>query len=180
MPITSSDIHIRYSIKTGSSGNSQAQTNPNQSLGKYISTTTWPGSSLHDLFDKVTAIENQNLDEEYRCVFIYNAHSTLVFENVKIWIQSEVAGGAELFLGADPTAASAVNSSSDQAVSVLDEDTAPAGVTFSKPTSLATAINLGNINPGFCKAFWIKRKANNTGAIFNDGGVITIYGESGP
>ena len=49
MAIVTGDILWKLSIKTGSAGNSLAQTDPNASLGKYISTSAWAGGTLHDL-----------------------------------------------------------------------------------------------------------------------------------
>jgi len=43
---------FKYSVTTGSAGNTTAQASPNASLGKYISTTQWTGGTLNDLFDK--------------------------------------------------------------------------------------------------------------------------------
>lgn len=86
MPIQSSDIKMRLSIKTGSAGNSLAQSDPNASLGKYISTTDIADNTLNNLFDNVTGDENALGDVEYRCVFFYNAHGSLSLETPKVWI----------------------------------------------------------------------------------------------
>lgn len=86
MPIQSSDIKMRLSIKTGSAGNSLAQSDPNASLGKYISTTDIADNTLNNLFDNVTGDENALGDVEYRCVFFYNAHGSLTLETPRVWI----------------------------------------------------------------------------------------------
>lgn len=178
MPILPSEIITRLSTKAATAGNQLPQT-PNLSLGKFISTTPWVGGVLHDLFDEISGDENANLNEEFRCIFIYNS-SGLTFYNVVVWIAAETPGGATISLGVDPTPASVVNSASPQALEVANEDTAPSGVTFSSPTTKATGINLGDIPANYCKAIWIKRKAMNTGALNNDSVTLTFEGESPP
>jgi hypothetical protein len=176
MPVSSTDILLKYSVKTGSAGNSQAGTAAG-SLGKYISTTQ-ALTSLHGLFDAITAAENAASENEYRCIFVHNNHGTISFDNVKVFIAAETGGGANIAIGVDPTAASAIASAGAQAVEVANEDTAPAGVTFTSPTTLGAAIVLGNIPVGQCKALWVRRAATNSGAISADGGTLRVQGES--
>jgi hypothetical protein len=52
--IISSDIIYKYSIASGSAGNTLTQPDPNAALGKYASTTQWSGGTLNDLFDDIT------------------------------------------------------------------------------------------------------------------------------
>lgn len=177
MPVSSADVLIKLSVKTGTAGNSTAGT-PNNSLGKYISTTEIVDAVLNNLFDNVSGDENATSDIEYRCIFVHNAHATLSFDNVRIYLASEVAGGASAAIGTDPTAASPIAQAAAQALEVADENTAPAGVAFTSPVDLATAINLGNLASGSCRAFWIQRTAANTAALSNDGVTLRINGQS--
>lgn len=177
MPVSSADVLIKLSTKVGAAGNSTAGT-PNGSLGKYISTTEITDATLNNLFDDVSGDENLANDVEYRCVFIHNAHASISFDNVRIYLVSEVAGGASAAIGVDTTAASAVGAAAAQALEIADENTAPAGVAFSSPVDLANAINLGNIAAGSCRAFWIRRTAANTAAVANDGVTLRINGQS--
>lgn len=178
MAITTSDVLIKLSIKTGTAGNQNAQTNPNAALGKYISTTAWAGGVIHDLWDVVTGTQNAASTIEYRCIFIHNNHGSLTYENVVVWISAETAGGCTVSIGVDPTATSGISSASAQAVQVTDEVTAPAGVTFSAPTTEGTALALGSLLPGECKAIWIKRIPANTAAKNNDGATLSFAGDS--
>jgi hypothetical protein len=178
MAIIASDIKIRLSIKTGTAGNQNAQSNPNASLGKYISTTEWAGGALHDLFDIVTGRENAASTVDYRCIFIHNAHGTLTYENAVVWISSVIAGGADFAIGIDPTATSGISSASAQAVQITNETTAPAGVTFSAPTTEGTGLSLGSLLPGECKAIWIRRTATNSAPKNNDGVDISFAGDT--
>lgn len=177
MPVVSSEILFKFSVRTGSAGNSTAGT-ANGSLGKYISTTQITDATLNNLFDDVSGDENIASDVEYRCIFIHNSNASISLDNVRIYILSQVAGGAGIEIGADTVAASAIGSAGAQAVEVVDENTAPTGITFSTPTTLGTAINIGSIPAGQCKAIWIKRTAANTGAVPNDGAVLRVNGQS--
>lgn len=171
MPIASTDIAYKLSVTTGSAGNSTAGT-PAGSLGKYISTTSIVDATADNLFDDISGAENAASDVEYRCFFLHNAHATLTALNAVVYISAQVAGGASVQIGVDPTAASAIGSSSAQAVTVADEQTAPAGVAFSAPTTAATGLALGDIPAGSCRAVWVKRTAANTGAVDADGATI--------
>lgn len=178
MPIITSDILTKFATTAGSAGNSTAQADPAASLGKYISTSTWSGGTLHDLFDAVTGDENAASRVDYRCLFIHNNHATLTYEGVVVYISAEVAGGCNVALGVDTTAASAIGSSSAQALTISSETTAPSGVSFSTPTTKATGLSLGNIGPGQCKAIWVRRTATNSVAVNNDGFTLAIAGDT--
>ena len=134
--IVGSEIQTRLSTQSGAAGNTTAGS-ANSSLGKYAATTVWPGGSLHDLFDQISGSENQAGSVEYRCIFVHNTNGNNPAQNVRVSLLSEVAGGATLSIGVDPTAASTVGSAAAQALSVANETTAPAGVSFSSPTTYA-------------------------------------------
>jgi hypothetical protein len=178
MPIVTGDILFKLATTAGSAGNSQAQADPNASLGKYISTTLWAGGSLHDLFDAISGDENAASDVEYRCVFVHNSHASITWVAPVVWVASEVAGGASVAIGVDTTAASAIGSASAQAVTIANESTAPAGVSFSAPTTKGTGIALGDIPAGQCRAVWIRRTAANSAALNNDGATIQFEGDT--
>lgn len=178
MAILEADILFKHSIKTGTAGNQSAQADVNLSLGKYISTTQLTSAVLANLFDTVSGDENTAEDVEYRCLFVHNAHATLTLISPVVWISADISGGAEFAVGVDPTAASLIGASSAQAVEVANENTAPAGVTFSAPTTKATGLSLGSIGPGECKAFWFRRSAANTGAVAVDGASFRVEGDT--
>ncbi len=179
MAITAADIKFKLSIKTGSAGNSLPQTDPDASLGKYISTTEITDATLDNLFDDVTGDENAASDIEYRCFFVHNTHATLTWTDVMVWISAEVSGGANAAIGIDDKAASAIGASDAQAEEVADEETAPGGgVSFSSPTSKATGLSLGDLAPGYCRAIWVRRTAANSAALNNDGVTISCEGDT--
>jgi hypothetical protein len=177
MPVAAGDVRLKYSTKVGAAGNANAG-NAAGSLGKYISTTEITSAVANNLFDDVSASENAASDVEYRCFFLHNAHATSTFENVKMWIQSEVAGGTSFAIGVDPAAASAIGAAPAQAAEVANENVAPVGVVFSSPVDQTSGINIGNIPPGQCRAVWVRRTAANTVAVSGDGGTFRVFGES--
>ena len=155
MPIISTDIQYRLS---GGSGN----TDVNASLGGVKSSTS-VGTGLHNLFDVVSSAEASSGDTEYRCVYIHNNHGTLTMQSAKIWIVTNTPStdtSIEIALGS-----SAVNGTEQ---TIANENTAPTGVTFSAPSSLGTALSIGDIPAGQHKAVWIKRIVNAGAAAYKD------------
>lgn len=173
MAIAATDMILRLSTTAGAAGDSTAQASPNSSLGKYASTTVM-GTALNSLFDDVSGAENAANTVDYRCVFVLNNHATLTAVGVTVYLQSEVAGGTSIALGVDTTAVSAKGSAGAQAVTVANELTAPAGVTFTAPTTDGAGVVLGDIAPGQVRAFWVKRTAANTAALLADGGTLAF------
>ena len=178
MPIVSNDIKTKLSIKTGSAGNASSQSDVNASLGKYISTTEITDNTLNNLFDDISGDENAASTVDYRCIFIHNSHASLSYLSPYVWLSAEVSGGASISIGIDTTAASAIGNSSAQAVSITNETTAPAGISFSAPTSKATGLALGTIAAGYCRAVWVRRTAANSSAKDNDGVTISVSGDT--
>lgn len=178
MAIASGDILWKLATTSGSAGDSTAQGNANNSLGKYMSTTAWAGGVLHDLFDAISGAENAASEAEYRCVFIHNNHATLTYQAPFVWISAETAGGAAIAIGVDTTAESAKGSASAQALTIANEDTAPAGVTFTSPTTKGAGIALSDIPAGHCRAIWVRRTASNSAAQNADGATLQIEGDT--
>lgn len=171
MAITGTDIVWRLS---GGAGNAD----PNASLGGVISSTAWAGGTLHDLFDIVTGDENAASDVEYRCVYIRNSHATLTWgPNIKVWLASQTAGGATIDIGLDP-AGVGNGSTTGVATTVANENTAPAGVTFSNPTTKAGGLSPANVPNGSAFALWIRRTAANSAAAANDGATLQNEGDT--
>lgn len=170
MPMVAADMGFYLSIKTGAAGNSGAQADPNQSLGKYISTTVLSATALNNLFDNVSGAENAASAVDYRCVFLRNLHATLTAQNDVVYVSSEVAGGTSVAIAVDNVAASAIGSAAAQADQIANEATAPTAVgAFSTPTTAAAGLAMGNIAAGNCRAFWVRRTAANTAPVDADG-----------
>jgi hypothetical protein len=179
VPIATTDLHLRLSIKTGTAGNQAAQPDPNQSLGKYISTTDMVDATLNNLFDDISGDENAASTVDYRCIFIYNAHATLTLLSAVVWLSAEVAGGANAAIAVDNVAASVIGATAAQADQIVNETTAPSAVSaFSSPTTKAAGLALGNIAPGQCRAIWVRRTATNSAALNNDGVTVRVEGDT--
>lgn len=175
MAAAAGDVLIKHSIKTGSAGNSLAQPDPNAALGGFISTTQWSGIALNNLFDDISGAENAANATDYRCFFVHNNHGSITITNVGVYLSAEVAGGASIALAVDNIAASAIGASSAQASTVATETTAPSGVgSFSSPTTAGTALSLGSLAPGTCRAVWARRTAANTGPLDADGFTLGV------
>lgn len=177
MAITAADILFKLSV-AAAAGDTTAQADPNASLGDQISTTQITDATLHNLFDKVTGDDNAASDVEYRCFFVHNNHASLTWENVKVWISSETAGGASAAIGLDPAGVTAKGLGSAQAAVIANEDTAPAGVAFTAPTTKSTGLTIGDIAAGSVAAIWIRRTAANSAALDTDGVVIRCEGDT--
>lgn len=177
MAIVNTDILLKLSTTAGAAGNSNTST-PNASLGKYISTTQLVDNTPLNLFDNISGAENAAATVDYRCLFIHNNHATLSWTTVVLWLLSEVAGGASIAIGVDPTAASAIGAAGAQALTIANETTAPAGVAFSSPVTFGTGLAVGDIAPGQCKAIWIRRTAAVSAALTNDGVTLRLQGNS--
>lgn len=178
MAITSGDLLYKLSVTTGSSGNSTAQGNVNNSLGKYISTTQISGTPLNNLFSDITGDDNAASVVDYRCIFLHNNHASLTLQNSVAYILSETAGGASIAIGVEPTAATAIGYTGVQAQTIASATTAPTGVTFTSPTVKASGIAVGNVGAGSGRAIWIRRSAANTVALNNDGCVLSWVGDT--
>lgn len=177
MAIVASDIKMRFSV-AAAAGNTTAQGDPNASLGDQISTTDITDATLHNIFDVVTGDENAASEAEYRGIFVLNNHATLTWYAPKVWLSAEVGGGAVAAIGLDTTGKSDKAAAVAQALTVANENTAPAGVTFSAPTTKGTGLTLPDLAPGEVYAIWIRRTAANTVAVNNDGATIQIEGDT--
>jgi hypothetical protein len=172
-----SDILWKYSV-VAAAGNTTAGTAAG-SLGDQISTTVWAGGVANDLFDDISGAENAAATVDYRCLFLHNNNSANAWQNVLLYLAAEVAGGASIAIGVDPTAASPIGSASPQAVQIANETTAPAGVTFSAPTTVGAGLAMGSIPVGYCRPFWIRRTAANSAALSTDGVTFGTTGDTG-
>lgn len=177
--IIASEIVWRGTTTAGSAGDSTAQANPNLWLGKYAATTAWAGGSLNDLFDNISGAENAASTVDYRGLAILNNNTANALQNPVIYISAETAGGASIAVGVDTTAASAKGSASAQLLTIANETTAPAGVSFSSPTTIGTGLALSDIPVANVKGVWVRRTAANTAALSADGVTLAVTGDTG-
>lgn len=167
MPIVSADIKCYLS---GGASN----TDVNASIGGAKSTTEFTTGNLHNLFDLVDGVEGSAGDIEYRCLYVENTHSTLTLQDAALFIPTNTPStdtSADVGLGA-----AAIDATE---TAIADEDTAPSGVTFSAPTTLATGLSIGDLAPGEHKAFWIRRTVNAGASAYNNDDVTwTVSGNT--
>ena len=177
MAIASGDILYKFSVKTGSAGDSVAG-NAVGSLGKYISTTELTDASLHNLFDVITGDDNVASDIEYRGFFVHNNHATLTWEAPTVWLSAETAGGADIAIALDGVGVTPKGQATAQGDEIADEDTAPSGESFSSPTSKGAGLVMPNIPAGEVHQIWVRRTATNSAALDNDDVTFTVEGDT--
>ncbi|CAA9322687.1 MAG: hypothetical protein AVDCRST_MAG68-2060 [uncultured Gemmatimonadetes bacterium] len=158
MPIVAADVAFRLS-------GGAANTSPAASLGGAMSTAGGgiiPDATLNAIWDNVSGSEHSAGDVEYRCIYVQNNHATLTAEAVAFFFDAE-GGSADTAVdgGADAAAAGTA------AQVVANEQTAPTSVTFSRPTTRAAGISLGNIGPASYKAVWLRRTVLAGTTAFN-------------
>lgn len=156
MPVVTGDLELRLSIPGGGPGDSDPQPDPDDSLGEFMSTTVLVDNVANNLMRDMTGAEGQAGVTLYRCLFVVNTNVADTWGSVALWVSSQESGGAEVAIGLDPAGAVAMDSASDQAATIADEETAPTGVTFSTPTTQETGLALGDIGPEECYAFWFR------------------------
>lgn len=177
--IIASEIVYRYTTTAGAAGDSTANTTVGTFLGKYASSSAWAGGGTNDLFADITGAQNAASQVDYAGLAILNNNGANSAENSVAYISSEVAGGASVAIGADTTAASAKGSASAQLLTIANNTTAPAGVTFSSPTTAATGVSLGTIPTGNVKGLWVRRTAANSSALSADGVTLAVQVDTG-
>lgn len=108
-------------------------------------------NQVNKLFDDVARLEAVAGDIEYRCFYVKNAHASDSMSSMLLWIDMDTNGVDDLAIGLDPVGVSGT------ATTIANEDTAPAGVTFSAPTTELTALGLGTLTFGQYYPVWIRR-----------------------
>lgn len=176
--IVSSDIQFLLAAPGASAGYSSAGTVYN-SLGKYVSTTQISSTPLDNIFTDLTGAENAADQVDYQCVFILNntaGGDTML--NVVAWLPTSgvVAGGCSFAIASDNLGATVKTSSAVQAATIANPTTGPTGVSaYANPSATNSGgVALASIAPGYVAAVWIRRTANNTGPVNNDGFVIEV------
>lgn len=177
MPIVAGDIKFKLTVNT-TPGNGNAQADPNDSIGGWMSSTEITDATLHNLFDVITGAENAASTVDYRCIAIHNDHASLTWQSVFVWLSSEVAGGASAAIALDGIGVTAENAAGAQMERIANETTAPSGESFSAPTSKGTGLSVGNVAANSCFGLWVRRTAANTAAASNDGVTIRAEGDT--
>jgi hypothetical protein len=111
---------------------------------------------MNALFDDISKLESYEGDTEYRCFYLYNAHPSEPFIGCKVYIGAQPVGADTLMLGVDP-AGIGDGSSTGVAGMTANENTAPAGVNFSVPAAIGSALSIGSLAAGKGQAIWQRR-----------------------
>jgi hypothetical protein len=121
-------------------------------------------ATVDALFDPVSAAQATAGLIEYRCIYLHNANATDTMTSARVWIDTNTPlVGTTLEIGIGAAAIDATETA------IANEATAPAGVTFSAPSTAATGLAVGTLTPGQHKALWLKRIVTaGSGASAND------------
>jgi len=150
---------------------------------KFYETTTGPhrGGAItttevtpSTIFDAVTGAEAAAGSIEYRgCYFKNTSANANGLQTAKIWIETQTPG-------ADDVAIALAGEGANAAVEVIaDLNTAPAGASFTAPTSYATGLSLGTLAQNGYYGFWLKRTVPAACAAYDaDSFVIKVQGDS--
>lgn len=171
LPIVTADIQWRL---TGGAANSD----PNASLGGAMSSVAIVDATNDNLFDDVSGAESSAGDVEYRGFAVRNNHGTLTLQGSVIYISSLTSSADTEFDLA--VAAEAMNVTM---ATIANESTAPATVTFTRPTTFAGGLQLNGatgLTAGSFRGVWIRRTVNAAAAAAADAGTIKVEGDTAP
>lgn len=155
-----------------------ANTDPNASIGDEVSATEVDfGTIAENLFDNVTAGEALAGHVDYRCIYLFNTNGSDTLEDVKIWIETNTpSASTSIKIGLDP-AGIGDGSATGVADTPVDDETAPAGVSFSAPANEGAALAIGDLEAGEGIAVWIERTVDaDAPAAASDGFTLRIAG----
>jgi hypothetical protein len=142
-----------------------ANADPTLSLGGVISSVQFTDNTLDKLFASVGPAEALAGSVKYRALSFKNTNATLTAYAATIHISEETTA-------AGTTVALAYDSTGTQ--SIVNENTAPTGLTFTTPLSLATAISLGDVAAAGVARIWFRRTVTAGAVAAADEGKITI------
>lgn len=164
MAIVQADLLVKLS-------GGAANADPNAALGGAMAATEIVDATVHNLFDLVAAAEAAAGDVEYRCFYFENTHGTLTWEDVEVYIDSNTASAdTDVAIGLDPAGVGGT------ATTIANESTAPAGVSFTQPSS-GSPLAVGDVAPGTAFAVWVRRTVSaGAAAVTNDEVSITANG----
>lgn len=168
MPIAGSSL--KWYLSGGA-----ANANPQASLGGARSTTAVPGG-LDNLFDDVSGDEAAAGVTNYRCMYFRNedANANGLISPVS-WIDVQSEANDTISIGLDPAGKNGV------ATTIANETTAPAGVSFTTPTTKGAGLALAGsplVQNDF-QAIWVRR-TTAAGAASNaaDTASVRVEGDS--
>lgn len=163
MAIVSGDLKLYL---TGGASNSD----PLLSLGGVTSSVQFTDATLQNLFANVSPAEALAGSVKYRALTFKNTSAFTAYASA-VYISQETTS-------ADTTVAIAYDATGTQ--SVVNENTAPIGLSFSTPLSLAAGIALGDVAASGARRIWFRRTVTAGAAQAADSGKITVTVGSAP
>jgi hypothetical protein len=126
--------------------------------------------TLNSEFDDISGDEAFAGDTEYRCFAFQNGHPTLTAVGGKLYVlQDSTSANTAMSIGLDPSGKNGT------ATTIATEGDAPAGVTFTAPTSKATGLSIPDLLPGDWINVWVKRVVTaGMAAIDDDNWVLEL------
>lgn len=127
----------------------------------------------NNVFDSVSALESTDGLIEYRCLYVHNTHGVDTAFDVRVWVKEQPIGPDELDVALDP-AGKGNGSTTGVAIGPLadEEDSGSLlnAIVWTRPSTQATGLSLGNLAPGEVYAFWEKRTVSpeTTQQVSND------------
>jgi len=175
MPVAAADLEWRYTIPSAAAGDTDAQPDPDDSLGGWISTTEIVDNIAGNGFDDGTLAENAAMDVEYRAWARVNTHATDTWIGVRVFIDSESVD-PDHAIGLDPTGVVAADSGTQQGAIIATEGDAPAGVTFSTVYDFTNGLVIGDVGPGEGFVLWVRRSLVGGSAVADAFGRLRCRG----
>lgn len=166
MPIASADLAMRLS-------GGAANADPNASLGGAESANAVTSGVANNLWDDVSGAESAAGDIEFRGFYWHNGHATLALQGSVTWIDALTTSADTEF-----DIALAAEATGVAMATIVNESTVPATVTFSRPTSKAAGLSIGNVGAGSFKGVWIRRTVNAGAAAASDSGSVRWEGDT--
>lgn len=143
-------------------------------LGGAITLTEIVSGNLHNVFDIVNKEESRDGDVEYRCIYVKNTNLVDSFEDVSAFLSAQTASpSTSMAFGLGTAAVGGTEQS------IVDESTAPIGVTFTESIGAAYAKNIGSIPAGQIKAIWLRRTVQaGTSSASSDVSTLSVDGST--
>jgi hypothetical protein len=141
-----------------------ANADPTLSLGGTTSSVQFTDNTLDKLFASVTPAEAAAGSVKYRALTFKNTSAFTAYAAAVYISQETTSSGTTVSLAYDSTGTQ----------SIVNEDTAPTGVSFTTPLSLATAIALGDVTASGVARIWFKRTVSAAAAQASDQGTVTF------
>ena len=159
MAIVQGDLLWFY---TGASSHENPQSDPDASLGNYISNSAITSGNDNNVFDDVSGGEAGTGDTEFRGIGFHNNHGSLDLTDAVAWIQVDTGNGEDdisIWLEAPTTP----NETAGLVQTIANESTEPTGASgnwsdgTTKGTGEAIPNSDGHVEAGEWFCVWLKR-----------------------